>query len=964
MSASIVKCPRCGSLNEAGEVACYNCGQELPAAAAAQPKAKPKPAPGRLVRAPVPPSPKPKPAPADEAAGTPAQAAAAEPLDMDEAPKSARTTRGAPAVKRTVPPGTQNVGVLGFSSSGKTVYLSMLYYATAEERHFPEAWHVDWVSEDDGATARYLRRLCRMILGLNDAGYRRYDDSKTRVQRAFPAGNIEHQALHFRMTRSWGLRDYSFRISTIDISGEVLYAAASDGPARLAVQYRERWAQIEEMCRSVQALMVFLNILRIKEVHDSGELKLLLDTILKSDRRPRCVVFVITGIDVFEDQQRVERERQGIEKKYELAFEMLDHKGIDHTIVMVSSLGPGMTRKKPADQLPDECQNHPDGPEHICPKCQELVSDPGASPRPINLSAPWEYIFRHLLPWNCRHPVAANVTHVVGAVLKVVLNPVVAILILLGVGAGVVQGYRAGEGRGHDQVLALARQWDTAATAEGLRQNAADLEEKARDYLDHYAWVRRADFEAFSRPLGLTAARLQEVEGATKACREFVQIHQAVNDRSRAASDRYSIATDYARRLAGSQTAEIIGAYEPALYVEKTREQVAAAGDLLSRLAVMRKSLARADLPPAEKTALREDAQKLFVEVDRRLRMQQPPDVRSQQPGWWGERMDEWNLFKDELAQWPLSVKGRQELSTRVIDLIMDLEVYKKCAEVLALPHQSSGDLALRIRALQSFQLAHASHELAALAHEMQESDERARAGKYAEEEFTKLPDVSYAADQKTIAQMTADRAQLSAFLARVANSEFHPRVDGMIRQLDLTISERTQWDALQARLKSVARPADREATCAAVKAFLVAFPKTAFLAAAVRERDHGICNWKVDRVVLHFNRIEPSTVRAGKLTITLLTQQKGSGDWIEAYREVVEIANKKPMAMPGNIEFLWDPNTAVRLKVALGNNMNGGTLAVSATKDIMEDAPRVLLQPLNLNGVILEFVVEITPAA
>ena len=324
------------------------------------------------------------------------------------------------------------IGVLGFSASGKTVFLSMLYHATAEVHKFQDGWRAQWTEDDNGATARHLRDVGHSILGLLRSGKPDWKDrAHKKVRRELPAGTIpgERHDLRFSLTRSWGLTEFSMSFCTIDGSGESIHNAFLDGIENLDGVSRDDWEEVAELCRSSAALFLFVNVLNVHDIQNSGEMRMLLEWILRQKHHPKVVAVVVTGIDVLDDQHHILATKQEIEKKYELIFEMLENSKISYRLFMVSSLGNHIVRKKTEGMDPG-CM----GAQHRCPRCQELVDDPKVTAEPIAIAEPFEYIFHKLLPWYHRWLPMSIAVGILSKIRRTLFSKITFLLFLVALG--------------------------------------------------------------------------------------------------------------------------------------------------------------------------------------------------------------------------------------------------------------------------------------------------------------------------------------------------------------------------------------------------------------------------------------------------------------------------------------------------------------------------------------------------
>ncbi len=355
-AGQVIKCSACGTSNPASAEECSNCGEPI---AYMEPEPLPNP-------------------PSRKAVAVPERRGASTP----------RVTG------RRITGRTRKVGVLGFSGAGKSVYLSMLYHATAESTAFAEDWRAQWISGDGGETARYLKGLSQQIRGVDGMGKTIYlDKSRTEVNRRWPIGTSKQQHLIFSLIKQAGIADVRLDVETLDISGEVLQRAVAEGVEQLPPDYRSRWDEVEKLCLQSDGLMVFLGMYSEEGRQDAGNLRLLLELLLQYGVLPKSVAFVTVGADLLLTAEQREQALQEVKARYQRSREILESEGIRSEFFLVSSIGQGMTSKK-NDGLAPECAD----PSHICAQCQTLVKTPSAQPSPINLAQPWDFMLECFTP--------------------------------------------------------------------------------------------------------------------------------------------------------------------------------------------------------------------------------------------------------------------------------------------------------------------------------------------------------------------------------------------------------------------------------------------------------------------------------------------------------------------------------------------------------------------------------------
>lgn len=302
----------------------------------------------------------------------------------------------------------KRIGILGLGSSGKTVFLSMLYHISAERSEFGAGdWFIDWHSNDGGATVKYLRELSNKILGLTPSSRVSYkdDELQTKVDRRFPDGTNITSHLSFRMIRQVGMLDVPLDISTQDVKGELLQEAVGSFDS-LSPGNRRAFDEIVDFCSQSRTLIIFHNALQRDVVHDRGSLMTLISRVLERKKAPKALAFAVTGTDIFPSQQEAEDYRSQIEEKYAGIFSLLEQAKVHYRIFMLSSIGRNMTRKKDSAELPPKCM----GAEHICPDCQELSDEPGREPKPEGFEELFDYVFKQVSPVYARVPLFATIT--------------------------------------------------------------------------------------------------------------------------------------------------------------------------------------------------------------------------------------------------------------------------------------------------------------------------------------------------------------------------------------------------------------------------------------------------------------------------------------------------------------------------------------------------------------------------
>lgn len=338
-----------------------------------------------------------------------------------------------------------NVAVLGFSSSGKTVYLTMLYYHTAVQGASPSdrtekprkgqrrrrsRWRADWLSLDGGATLGHLMPMLCDILGQDRFGTLRYRDKTTKreLERKFPGGTTSQTELQFKLFHHNGIREHELNILTLETKGEVqLYHSSS--PSQIDSARDALWQRVREHCSDSSAVLLFFNLLTMGDQEQAAQLRTLVDTLMLQRNKPKAVAIVITGADILRDAGEVERTKERFADQYDKSIEVLEAHNIAYDIFLISSVGNEFTRKKSDVELNDICRNH-----HRCAHCQELDPDPKKKPNPVDLMRPWDFIYENVHrrnPWTDRFSAGLEVVR--RNILRTVLACMAFFLVLLAV---------------------------------------------------------------------------------------------------------------------------------------------------------------------------------------------------------------------------------------------------------------------------------------------------------------------------------------------------------------------------------------------------------------------------------------------------------------------------------------------------------------------------------------------------
>lgn len=449
------RCLTCDTLNEAGTTECKNCGVDAPdsfdnleketvtkkkavrkRAATVKKTADKQPATGELDI---------DPSSANESVENWAEADSSEmqetPDDRfdtdytyqtepaEESPKPNKPKRQSKLPKKAGR--RRSVGLIGFSGSGKTVYLSMLYHATAESSgHFAPDWQSRWNHGDNGRTVRYLREQSNKIRGIDALGKTLYQDKeRTRIRRDWPEGTVKQTHLKFSLIKQLGLAQLTIDVNTLDVAGEVLQQVVTLGTDQLTASSRARWDEITTLCRSSDGLIIFISLLSFEDTRDEGNIRLLIELLEQGGALPTKVALVVTGADLCTSDAERDAALVRVKQRYDRVFDMLELAGVTTDCYLVSSIGQRMTRKKTGN-LAGSCK----GEGHICPLCQELSDAPGVEPEPTNLAAPWEFFIREFTPKAMRSPFVAQSINLLSVGLHKVTRPVSLLLVLLIIG--------------------------------------------------------------------------------------------------------------------------------------------------------------------------------------------------------------------------------------------------------------------------------------------------------------------------------------------------------------------------------------------------------------------------------------------------------------------------------------------------------------------------------------------------
>ncbi|MBA4386632.1 MAG: hypothetical protein C0404_01555 [Verrucomicrobia bacterium] len=516
----------------------------------------------------------PQPMPAVDSATAQERKTQAPPSAPPPVPRTQATEGSSPVstrkLKRAGDAAAKRVAILGFSASGKTVFLSMLYHATAECRKFQEGWRADWSSGDEGATARYLRRVGHSILGLDDKGKKRFDSARTKLKRSFPEGTREINELRFVLTRTWGFVDFPLSIRTLEYSGEAIHRAFLNGVENLPPDYKEQWNQIEELCSQTDALLLFVNMLNVDMIQDSGEMLMVLQWILGQKRRPRAIAIVVTGADVLDDQKELDSKQQEIEKKYAVVLDTMENQGVAHKIFMVSSIGRNMVRKRTRN-LDPACM----GAEHLCPLCQELVDEPEAAPEPINMAAPIEYVFRRLLPWYMIWPPMAAAVGAMVRVKRAIFNRFVLPVLATGLLAWAGVAYWLDERETYLSFMEMINSKDLGS--------AYAIADTGNHYVSWHSWWKKREADNVRKELGIWL--------------EFSDTLKMVNNSRLEPQPKLTRIKDFMLRYPDSRHSQKLTAFQPGLECQLDIMRIKTGGPLSERAAMAGEILAKWDNP-------------------------------------------------------------------------------------------------------------------------------------------------------------------------------------------------------------------------------------------------------------------------------------------------------------------------------------------------------------------------------
>lgn len=293
----------------------------------------------------------------------------------------------------------KNVVILGFVGSGKTVFLTMLYHATAKRHDLGEEWVAYW---HDAKTNEYLGENANLIVGQDKDGRLLWlDTEQTRLRRSFPPATLGDRMIHFTLKRRWGGLDLPLSVRTMEIPGEV--AKNILNPEALTGEFSEQRERLLRLCKDSHSVLFMLNLLHLDYRDDSEKLHEVVTGILLQRRHPDTFAFVVVGADVLCSERDLETARNRISERFSSTFRVLDAESIRYSIFFVSSIGREMIRKQP-----NPPPKH-SGPDHLCPQCQELVDDASIMPKPSGMEAPLEFVFRRSLPLLLRWAPLATV---------------------------------------------------------------------------------------------------------------------------------------------------------------------------------------------------------------------------------------------------------------------------------------------------------------------------------------------------------------------------------------------------------------------------------------------------------------------------------------------------------------------------------------------------------------------------
>lgn len=279
--------------------------------------------------------------------------------------------------------GGHRVAILGGSSSGKTVYLGMLFHLFQTGR-LGKSWRADWDDDAHGGTATraFLRGIRAQLRGVRTPG--------ERPQRRFPEPTTNETELSFTLRRPWGLgREVKLRVRSGDVPGEFTRRMAEENEGEASRAFAKA-------VKSSRAVLYFISGFP-ERMPDPEQVDTVVCELLKRDSRVRYFAFVLAAADIFELTNE-EDPKTFVERVYAGPLgRIAAQEGVGYGVFPVFSIGRGRVFQQPPEDNAGACAQ----PGHrICPNCQRLDDDP-AELEPEGLMEPWDAIFRHLRgPWD------------------------------------------------------------------------------------------------------------------------------------------------------------------------------------------------------------------------------------------------------------------------------------------------------------------------------------------------------------------------------------------------------------------------------------------------------------------------------------------------------------------------------------------------------------------------------------
>lgn len=671
------------------------------------------------------------------------------------------------------------VAILGFSGSGKTVYLTMLYYATGVTHAFPNEWGADFlVLDESGKTDSYLKEAYKLILGIGPDGKLIFKDPLgQRVDRRFPKGTDEQEMLQFMLTRSTGVRDFNINVKTLDVKGEALHRFAANiatpKPEDLArdptlrINY-QRWQQMRELCEQAGAILLFFNLLNWEDYDHTADVNTLVGLLLNQKKPPQAFAFVVTGIDVLQDQNEIDRRREAIIQQFQVAIRKLEKKGIAWDVLMISNFGRGFTRK--IESLPT---NHPCSGKragHICNRCQELVPDVNAKPAPVDLEKPWEFVYGAINRRRRQKWIKLGLVAFFIGVLPVSL-----------IGWNLLAGWQ------HNQQL---NERLGALSLENIDEAAA---------LQHELDQNRV-YRLFSAAPSADHEQL----------RFLAEARAVYADTTRPSAERLKAAQEVVPKLTPS-FARLVPVED--LQIAHELAEITTGADILHRIEAADRALAQRDRSPSERDKVVKVVENFLAEVLAQLRQRNAElqeVMRSATPKTVDEAayVDFLRNLQSAIERGELKmIKGATEIRTDLTPMLEDFTTYADYVKVANLPTRTAEQAVAKADALAQFRRVHPRHVLAGASGVLEVDAKNLAKSMAAEELFKKLP--PYEPDEITRpGQRNLTRfASVVKTYADFVQQNRGPRVDEVRNRLK---DMRTASEGL---VTSIEQAADRERT-------------------------------------------------------------------------------------------------------------------------------------------------------